>query len=88
MAQVIASIEIDQYDDGTFKVSKESASQEAAESGEQTEVPDTQEQSAKNIEDAISIVRTMAGSGENPPAAPMDMNIGINRGKPNAITMR
>lgn len=97
MAEPIAVIEIEVLDDGSFTVSKESGSQEAAESGSEGAEPN--EVKAASLDEALSIARSMAGSVSpvapaEEPATPVkaipakQAGIGINRSKPNALTMR
>ena len=64
MAQVIASVEIECYDDGTYEVSKDS------EQGVENEAAEKPGHKVKSLDEALTIARGMLGEpGEEQPEA-------------------
>ena len=86
MAQVIASVEIELYDDGTYEVSKDS------EQGVEDESKEPQGQRAQSIDEALSMAKDMLGASGTTgqalaPTTPA-MPAKTPRAMPGAISMR
>ena len=80
MAQVIASVEIEAYDDGTFEVSQD------APGANDTEAAEPQGTKTKSLAQAMSMARSMlSGAGQIPAPPSQYMPGNVN---PSAITVR
>ena len=75
MAQVIASVEIEAYDDGTFEVSQDSATD--------NEATEPQGSKTKSLAQALSMARNMLSGAGQAPSQYMPGNV-----NPSAITVR
>ena len=81
MAQVIASVEIEAYDDGTFEVSQD------APGANDNEAAEPQGTKVKSLAQALSMARGMLSGAGQTPAAPTSQYMPGNI-NPSAITVR